>query len=260
MNPVWNTGAFQFEVKSQTDVLHLKVIDLLGEDSQSNIFLGAVQMNLSALLQKMPDRENGVAKGKLEETLIGVSDGQAKIGFAVSFQSYAAQQDSYSGGQPQRSLSYQGSSQAAAPGSYIGQFQIGRIKAWGLASRQSGMFQRFTHTNAYVKTKLRSQGTQRWMRTETIQNSDEPVWEKQKNENWVFNVENRNDEVELYIYNDAIMNDDTPLGTMKIPVAHILDKFMEGQSQPVHDTLRDEQGNLHDGTGLEVTITLLSRR
>lgn len=102
-NPVWSTGAFQFEVESQSDMLVLKVIDLLGQDAQSNIFLGQVKLRVSDLLHKIAPGASigsfpGALKADMEERLQGQEerrergDDSGKISFTVSFVPYGHQE------------------------------------------------------------------------------------------------------------------------------------------------------------------------
>jgi hypothetical protein len=95
-NPVWNTGAFQFEVENISDTLTLNVIDLLGYETKdghydTNVLLGRVRMNVRELLDELDSRQRGREnlKQDLERTLEGVTHKHSRLGFTVSYVPYA---------------------------------------------------------------------------------------------------------------------------------------------------------------------------
>lgn len=254
-NPVWNTGAFQFEVQSERDMIKLEVRDLLGQDNQNDIFLGRVERSVSSLLQKIsPQYKFEGSKGTIksltfEEVLEGTSRGKGReqeqgvLGFQISFQKYtgtklALTSSPSSQTQQHRPPSTTGSHYSAAQqhpqgqqGDYIGKIEVKQIKAKGLHG--SGIMESFTHYGgSYVKAKLDTQTPQRALRTDSQAGAD-PSW---SNLDWVFRVEQNDMYLEIAVHSEGIMGDDTTIGRLIIPVHDLLSTHYSG---PLEDLLKD---------------------
>jgi len=286
-NPVWNTGAFQFEVQSEMDTVKFEVKDLLGRDDMHEIFLGRVERRVSELVQKLSSKnsfhaEKGAIKSStIEETLQGTggrSHGgeQGVLGFQISFQKYEGTKLALTSGsakeRQQHQLQQYPQHQYQQPpsqtlptsmshgshghssfgsqdlGNYIGVIKVEQIKAKDLFGH--GMMDRLTHLGgSFAKAKLDTQIPQKAMRTDSQSGAD-PVW---TGLNWKFNVGQEDQYLEIAIHNEGIMGDDTSIGRLIIPIMELFQTDFCRHPRPIEDVLRDKNEHATHGK-LEVFL------
>lgn len=250
-NPVWNTGAFQFEVQSEMDTVKFEIKDLLGRDDMSDIFLGRVETRVSELIRKLSpqynfDAQKGTAKSlTIEETLQGTgSQGQGErgvLGFQISFQKYEGTRLALgNGASPEYQSHHSQASHAQSFDSrgdhgYIGVIKVKEIKAKDIFGH--GMMDRMTHlAGSFAKAKLDTQIPQKALRTPSQTGAD-PVW---SNLDWKFNVEPNDMYLEIAIHEEGMISDDKCVGRLVIPIYDVLQPEFCRNPRPIQDVLKDQ--------------------
>lgn len=253
-NPVWNTGAFQFEVQSNTDTLLLEVVDLLGQDQVSNVFLGRLKKPVHEMITHYdqqivvrhsrhgdPDKhsnlENHAVKRQHDDPLEGVEDTHhhhhhhdvASLTYDVLYQPYVTQ----------------------APPHIVHEepwprvIRVRPVRAIGLTDRRGGFI---SNTSPYIMIfKKHDPSTQKRTVAKTGTN---PVWHEKGSEGHSFDFELHNiseisDSLVFIVAQDGIMEGDGFLGRMEVPIQHLFDKLAPKQTKKVLDTLKDQE--LHSG-------------
>eukprot|EP00419_Tripos_fusus_P080869 CAMPEP_0172934072 /NCGR_PEP_ID=MMETSP1075-20121228/220827_1 /TAXON_ID=2916 /ORGANISM="Ceratium fusus, Strain PA161109" /LENGTH=645 /DNA_ID=CAMNT_0013795421 /DNA_START=26 /DNA_END=1963 /DNA_ORIENTATION=- len=207
-NPSWNTPMFPFEVMTEQDEIHFKVLDL--EASEEEI-LGEARVPVQRLFQTLNRLSPQVAvfPHKFEESLGAPSQ---QIEFEVLY-------EQYQGSAPVSRMLKDGTPNGLGSTAVrkIGVLSVRIIAAYNLVNSDTGIFGDVS--DPFVEIWLGSQSKKECQKTKTINNDLNPVWNTSP---FLLPLTMEDDLLHLEVFDEDMITSNDFLGRLVIPLYNIV--------------------------------------